>query len=290
MATSQRAPISNESFRCPVCGASEANSGCKEAGSCITARVETETDLTRETAAALTCESVNRDARVLDAGFDALALLHIGLVLCAADGRVIGANEIADEIFSTRDGLEVSQDGFLRASQEGERPLLQLVQQVGNRTRDGGLVSEVLAVKRKRKRPLTLLIRASHATVASEGERNVLVMVMDSALPVRPIESELRQLFGFSSMEARLAMLLMQGDELEECCQELAIRRSTGCTHLKRLFKKTGVHRQSQLVTLLLKSIGLAYLGGLGAKLASVESLPVEDSAVQRVGRSQITF
>jgi hypothetical protein len=85
-------------------------------------------------------------------------------------------------------------------------------------------------------------------------------------------------------------MLLMQGDELEECCRELAIRRSTGCTHLKRLFKKTGVHRQSQLVTLLLKSIGLAYLGGLGAKLASVESLPVEDSAVPRVGRSQITF
>jgi DNA-binding CsgD family transcriptional regulator len=104
------------------------------------------------------------------------------------------------------------------------------------------------------------------------------------------MELELRQLFGFSSMEARLAMLLIQGDELEECCQELGIRRSTGCTHLKRLFKKTGVHRQSQLVTLLLKSIGLAYLGGLGAKLASLESLPAEDSPVQRVGRSQITF
>lgn len=290
MATSQRAPISDESIQCPVCGASGATGGCKEAARCITALVAMEKDLTRETAAALTCASVNREARVLDAGFDALALLHIGLVLCTADGRVIGANEIADEIFSTRDGLEVSQDGFLRASQEGERPLQQLVQQVGNRTRDADLVSEVLSVKRKRKRPLTLLMRGSHATVASEGERNVLVMVMDSALPVRPIESELRQLFGFSSMEARLAMLLIQGDELEECCQELGIRRSTGCTHLKRLFKKTGVHRQSQLVTLLLKSIGLAYLGGLGAKLASLESLPDEDSPVQRVGRSQTTF
>src|SRR5207245_10907277 len=128
-------------------------------------------------------------ARVLEAGFDALALLHIGLVLCAADGRVIGANEIADEILSTRDGLEVSQDGFLRASQEGERPLLQLVQQVGNRTGDGGLVSEVLAVKRKRKRPLTLLIRASHATVTSEGERKDHVMVQDSAMHVQPTQA-----------------------------------------------------------------------------------------------------
>jgi DNA-binding CsgD family transcriptional regulator len=211
-------------------------------------------------------------------------------VLCAADGRVIGANEIAEEIFSVRDGLEVSHDGILRATQEGERPLQELVQQVGNRTRDGGTVSEVLALQRKRKRPLTLLIRASHTMVASEAERNVLIMVMDPALPVKAIESELRQLYGFSAMEARLAMLLIQGHELEECCHELAIRRSTGCTHLKRLFKKTRVHRQTELVTLLLKSIGLAYLGRLGAKLASAESLSAESPAVQRVGRSQITL
>jgi DNA-binding CsgD family transcriptional regulator len=289
MATSQRAPITDESFECPVCGASEANGGCKEAGKCITALAAIEKELTRETVAALGSESISRNARVLQAGFDALSLLHIGLVLCAADGRVIGANEIAEEIFSAHDGLEMTHDGILRASQEGERPLQQLVQQVGNRTRDGGPVTEVLAVQRKRKRPLTLLIRASQTMVASETEHNVLIMVMDSALPVRAIESELRQLYGFSSMESRLAMLLIQDRELEECCRELTIRRSTGCTHLKRLFKKTGVHRQSELVTLLLKSIGLAYLGGMSAKLASSES-SVEDSAGQRAGRPQITL
>jgi DNA-binding CsgD family transcriptional regulator len=289
MATSQRAPITDESFECPVCGASEANGGCKEAGKCITALAAIEKELTRETVAALASESISRNARVLQAGFDALSLLHIGLVLCAADGRVIGANEIAEEIFSAHDGLEMTHDGILRASQEGERPLQQLVQQVGNRTRDGGPVTEVLAVQRKRKRPLTLLIRASQTMVASETEHNVLIMVMDSALPVRAIESELRQLYGFSSMESRLAMLLIQDRELEECCRELTIRRSTGCTHLKRLFKKTGVHRQSELVTLLLKSIGLAYLGGMSAKLASSES-SVEDSAGQCAGRPQITL
>jgi DNA-binding CsgD family transcriptional regulator len=290
MATSQRAPITDETFQCPVCGASEANGGCTEVGKCITALLDTEKELTRETVAALGNESMGSNARVLEAGFEALSLLHIGLVLCAADGRVIGANEIAEEIFSERDGLEVTHDGIIRASQEGERPLQQLVQQVGSRTRDGGPVSEVLALQRKRKRPLTLLIRASRTIVASEAEHNVLIMVMDSALPVRAIQSELRQLYGFSSMEARLAMLLIQGREFEESCQELAIRRSTGCTHLKRLFKKAGVHRQSELVTLLLKSIGLAYLGGLSAKLASGESSPADNSAVQPVGRPPSTF
>src|SRR5207302_4654814 len=55
----------------------------------------------------------------------------------------------------------------------------------------------------------------------------------------------------------RLANLLMQGTSLEYCCAELGIRRPTACSHLRQLFKKTHVQRQSQLVSLLLKSIGL---------------------------------
>lgn len=287
MATSQRAPISDESLQCPVCGASEANGGCKEAGQCITALVAMEKQLTRETVAARGSESMSRTARVLEAGFDALSFLHIGLVLCARDGRVIGANEIAEEILSTRDGLEVSREGMLRASQEGERSLEQLVQEAGKQTRIAQSGSSVLAVRRGAgKGRLTLLIRASEA---SQNEGSVLVMIMDAALPVRTIESELRQLYGFSSMEARLANLLIQGHSLEECCQELAFRRSTGCTHLKRLFKKTGVHRQSELVALLLKSIGLLYLGSSNGKRGSAEA-PAAEDPVAGVGRSQGAF
>jgi DNA-binding CsgD family transcriptional regulator len=287
MATSQRAPISDESFQCPVCGASELNGGCKEAGQCITALVAVEKELTRETVAGLGSESMRRNTRVLEAGFGALSFLHIGLVLCARDGRVIGANEIAEEILSTRDGLEVSREGMLRVSQEGERPLEQLVQEAGKQTRIAQSGSSVLAVRRGAgKSRLTLLIRASQA---SENEGSVLVMIMDAALPVRTIESELRQLYGFSSMEARLANLLIQGHSLEECCQELAFRRSTGCTHLKRLFKKTGVHRQSELVALLLKSIGLLYLGSSNGKRGSAEAPAAEDPAAG-VGRSQGAF
>ena len=286
MATSQRAPIANTSFQCPICGAWEANGGCKEVGKCVAALAAMEKELTCETVLALDGESARKNARVLEAGFGALSFLHIGLVLCAADCRVLGANEIAEKILAGRDGLELTRDRLLRTTQESERSLEQLIQQAGKRTRNGQSLSDVLAVRRgTRKRSLTLFIRASLMTGAvSTAESSVLIMIMDPALPVRAIEAELRQLYGFSSMEARLANLLIQGYSLEECCHELAFRRSTGCTHLKRLFKKTGVHRQSELVTLLLKSIGLICLGS-SVKLP--ESLPTEDLTVQRVGKSQ---
>ena len=288
MATSQRAPIANGSLQCPICGAWEANGGCKEIGACIAALAPVEKELTCETDSALGGELAKQNASVLEAGFGALSFLHIGLVLCAADGRVLGANEIADKIIAGRDGLEITRDGLLRTTLESERSLEQLIQQAGKRVRNGQSLSDVLAVRRgARKRPLTLFIRASFmAGSASIAQSSVLIIIMDPALPVRAIEAELRQLYGFSSMEARLANLLMQGHSLEECCSELAFRRSTGCTHLKRLFKKTGVHRQSELVTLLLKSIGLICLAS-GSKLGSAKFLPADDIAVQRVQRSQ---
>jgi DNA-binding CsgD family transcriptional regulator len=88
-----------------------------------------------------------------------------------------------------------------------------------------------------------------------------LVIILDSAMHVKLIDSDLRQLYGFTAREARLANLLMEGASLEACCDQMKIRRSTGCTHLRYLFRKTGAHRQSELVALLLKGIGLARLG-----------------------------
>jgi DNA-binding CsgD family transcriptional regulator len=84
-----------------------------------------------------------------------------------------------------------------------------------------------------------------------------LLFILDPEISVGTVEAELRQLYGLTSMEACLANLLMGGKALDECCEILDIRRSTARTHLQHLFEKVGVQRQSELVSLLLKSIGL---------------------------------
>jgi DNA-binding CsgD family transcriptional regulator len=276
MATSQRAPLIKDGFKCAICGAWAASGGCREPGKCVDALAALEKECAPETV-----EALAHQARVLEAGFNALSMLHIGLVLCSTAGKVVGANPVAEEILASRDGLEITRAGILRMTQEGKQPLTQTVQRVAGRTRAHRLASHdaVLAVERgAHRRPLTVFIRASHRARKYPGgtKGTVLIIILDSALPVRTIESELRQLFGFSSTEARLANLLMEGKALEACCQELDIRRSTGCTHLRRLFKKTRVHRQSELVGLLLKSIGLACLGDPNTKPGLSESVPFE--------------
>lgn len=64
-----------------------------------------------------------------------------------------------------------------------------------------------------------------------------------------------RQVFGFTPSEAALAMELANGLSLEDAAQSLGIRRNTARAHLRAIFSKTGVRRQTELVRLILNSV-----------------------------------
>ena len=65
----------------------------------------------------------------------------------------------------------------------------------------------------------------------------------------------LRELFGLSATEARLALCLADGRTLAEAAGEIPITIESARTYSKRIFAKTGTARQADLVRVLLKSI-----------------------------------
>jgi len=205
----------------------------------------------------------NNVSDLLTAGFGALDLLNIGVVVCGSSGEMLVANDTAQEILRSRDGLELDAHGVLCATCQGGASLAGVIQQVARTARNGADNSNVdsaFAVGRpSRKRALTLFVRAVNAKAEppADHEAAALVMILDAALPVEATELELRQLYGFTSTEAQLANLLMEGMALEDCGDELGIRRTTVRMHLRNIFAKTGARRQGELVALLLKSIGL---------------------------------
>lgn len=205
----------------------------------------------------------NNVSDLLTAGFGALDLLNIGVVVCGSSGEMLVANDSAQEILRARDGLELDAQGVLCATCQSGASLAGVIQQVARTARNGvdnNNVDSAFAVRRpSHKRALTLFVRAVNAKAEppAEHEAAALVMILDTALPVEATELELRQLYGFTSTEAQLANLLMEGMALEDCGDELGIRRTTVRMHLRNIFAKTGARRQGELVALLLKSIGL---------------------------------
>jgi len=210
--------------------------------------------------------SERRPFHLLIAGFEALDLVNVGLVVTSAAGQLLLANRTAEEILKLRDGIELGPTGLVRTSLKCTPSLNSLMDTVIKA--GGGSRDSVLPVRRPSgKRPFTAVVRAVEgaATDSDPLSPATLLFILDPEFSVETVEAELRQLYGLTSTEASLENLLMEGKALDECCKILDIRRSTARTHLQHLFEKVGVQRQSELVSLLLKSIGLVGSAGRAA-------------------------
>jgi len=205
----------------------------------------------------------------------------VGVGIVNGDNRIQHSNRVADEILATRDGLELTPEGTLRL----DRGMASAPQALFDRlpvskvhdAREQEHVM-VLAVPRSSgKRPLTVLVRPSTRPVESlgTGSPSTLVFLIDPERPMKGMEKHVRHAYGLTATETELAMLLMQGNNLNECCQAMAVRRPTAASHLQQLFKKVRVHTQSQLVSVLCRRFGLSSSPNRRTKSPSVsEEMP----------------
>jgi len=101
-----------------------------------------------------------------------------------------------------------------------------------------------------------LLIRPVPAARWSDGKVGPAVAVFIGQPEDRPVVSEeiLRNLFAFTKAEASVASLLAEGLSVEDTARALGISIHTARSHVRALFSKTGVSRQTELVLLILRS------------------------------------
>jgi len=195
---------------------------------------------------------------LLGLGVEALNQLNVGFIAIDDAGGLLLTNSTAKHILSTRDGLEVTSEGTLSST---HGPLLNLMNTSvaawpGNSHAHSRLFSVPRSAGRK---SLTVIVRrvVQISSTQDSDAPAALVFILDPELPTDASSAELRQLYQLSSAEARLARLLMEGKTFDACCEELCVQPSTARMHLCHLFVKTDVQRQSELVSLLFKSVGL---------------------------------
>jgi len=119
----------------------------------------------------------------------------------------------------------------------------------------------VVEVMRASGRPINLSfmpLRPTHGIrqKADPGAR-VLVVFHDAADTVRMNPELLSQLHALTPTEAKLAAALAEGESLAQFASSRGCSEQTARTHLKRIFDKTGTHRQAELVRLLMSSAAL---------------------------------
>lgn len=173
------------------------------------------------------------------------------LTSCSSEIRFM--NRAARELVATSAGLE-ARHGILTAATLKETLRLQAgVEHVCANHTGGEAVAPVLAINRRRARPLMVTLSAAPATSES-GEREAIVCVFDPEQDLARLIEPVCSVYGLSTREADLAARLATGVSLTSAAEELGVSEHTARSYLKQIFLKTETNRQAELVGLLLKS------------------------------------
>jgi DNA-binding CsgD family transcriptional regulator/PAS domain-containing protein len=179
---------------------------------------------------------------------EVLNRLGVGVLAIDRDFGVVFANSVAQ-----RGGLVVFAGEAeasvltLKARQRIERALTQA-------NADNGLPAKVFLERDDNGSPLTLhVLPVTDGSVAAHemlARARALVLVVDSRGDAPPDPALVRDVLSLTLGEARVASLIGSGLSPKSAAEKLGIAESTTRTVLKRVFAKTGVSRQSELVAL----------------------------------------
>ena len=168
----------------------------------------------------------------------------------------LAANRHAEEILIAGDGL-TARGNILRADLADETARLErlLNSALGRTGRQRSSAGGTLSITRPSgAHPLSLAVVPLNIELETLGDRGRIaaIFVTDPDSPLDSDEQYLRELYALTAGEARLTSLLLEGKSVEQAATEMGITVNTARTRLKRIYSKTGVRRQPELVRRLL--------------------------------------
>jgi DNA-binding CsgD family transcriptional regulator/PAS domain-containing protein len=203
--------------------------------------------------------SINQDRKVSTLYSHAMTQMLVGVVILDQNGLVIECNPAATAIFGLKDGLTVDAGQLQSSYSDDNRKLQKLLREALNTTHMEQLgVTQAMTVTRPSgKLSWGLILQRISSDQWTEGKQrpSLAVFVRDTEGRVDPSVRLAQQLFQLTPAETALAIQLANGLSLEEATEALGIKRNTGRAHLRSIFSKTGVRRQTELVRIFLNSV-----------------------------------
>ncbi|WP_221627262.1 helix-turn-helix transcriptional regulator [Halopseudomonas xiamenensis] len=189
----------------------------------------------------------------------AMGRLSIATIILDGNGQLLETNQVAREMLAAGDGLKII-GGRLEASYPGDnKRLYKSIRSAAGSAAEGRVaLAEALSIARPSGQvSLGIVVEPVPQQDWDEGESQAAVVIYCRDAVGQSLLSTAitRQVFGFTPSESALAMELANGLSLEEAASSLGIRRNTARAHLRAIFSKTGVRRQTELVRLILNSV-----------------------------------
>ncbi|MGE3389714.1 MAG: response regulator [Gammaproteobacteria bacterium] len=180
----------------------------------------------------------------------ALDAVSHGVLIVGADLRVRHLNRSARDALGRHRGVEIRNDTLTLTDRQFDLRLKELVETAAARARAGqDEASGAMFVRAPMSREhVELVVAPVPAVGGAESDVQILVYLFDTASPRQVSFDVLTGLYGLTHTEAKLVQFMTNGMTLDEAAEELEISVNTARTHLKHIFHKTGINRQTELI------------------------------------------
>jgi DNA-binding CsgD family transcriptional regulator len=185
-----------------------------------------------------------------DGALSVFELLNLPAGLLDRHGQLVNINQSAEKLFDS--DLTINHGQVRSFSHDATVVLNQVLGDFLSSDNPTALMRFVSLPRRGDRRPLLVsAIRLSEISQSVFARCQTVLLFFDLDRHDPPSETVLRQCFGLSVAEARLAMGLASGKSLTALAEHLNITKETARHELKSVFTKLNVHRQAELVALL---------------------------------------
>ena len=182
----------------------------------------------------------------------------IAMFVTDRDGRLRHSSGFAERLLEEGDALKLNGDRLTAAHEASNMAFQRMIRD----TLRGDAVEtteDVMPLIRCSGRDslFVYMQRVSDAEGLHAGRRRpaLAIFMRDPGFRVPDAEQMVQRLFHLTQTEATLMMHLANGMSLVEAAGTMCIRHNTARAHLRAIFEKTGLQRQSSLVRLVLNGV-----------------------------------
>ncbi|WP_157976367.1 helix-turn-helix transcriptional regulator [Parahaliea mediterranea] len=184
-----------------------------------------------------------------------LEQMAIGTLVTDPSGHILSSNAAAQAIIDNCPSLHLRAGRLALRDAAGNRALKQSIASLASACEQAPPV--VIAVERPGTCAMGLLLRRLPArpTVDSASRPALIIYLTDPNRHTLTQHRLIAQLFNLTTAEATLATLLAEGLSVADAARAMHISENSARTYCKRIYAKTGVNRQADIVRLVLGSV-----------------------------------
>ncbi|WOK37283.1 helix-turn-helix domain-containing protein [Sphingomonas sp. C3-2] len=186
--------------------------------------------------------------------------MSVGSILVDPDGVVLEANPPALAILDQHDGLILTNNRLVLDEPAKSRLLHDLIRKNAERKNNfsaSGSARAMMVERPSGRESISLIVRPGSGAKQLAIRQTALIHLVDPARPRTSVIDALIHLYGLTPAEAKVALFLSNGNSIAETARASTTSQNTTRSHIRSIFSKMGINRQSELIRTVLISVAM---------------------------------